>query len=326
MTAVAIPTAVAAVTILILIVLHLQEDTASNTANSNTEVPAAQVSKNDQVPVAQPETVVQYGNKYANGILPVGDNKYSTTAAQKGQILLCRAPNGAGGGAGSRGPWFTSNNTEYDITKKAKVSGNVQWDGQYTMAVNGSTRTITTNDVPDAHTTGVFPIQSSDVAYLYDRNPNTIKTQLFTYALPASPSPTGTPGCVSGEVGIMTTGVALFNGFDATGRDAGAWEVQDACAGHPQKDGEYHYHTLSSCITDVSTSTVIGYALDGYPITGPTIASGNIMTTDDLDECHGTTGSVLLDGITVTTYHYVMTQDFPYSVGCFRGIAISAPR
>jgi hypothetical protein len=27
---------------------------------------------------------------------------------------------------------------------------------------------------------------------------------------------------------------------------------------------------------------------------------------------------VLVDGEVVTTYHYVMTQDFPYSVSCFR--------
>ena len=33
---------------------------------------------------------------------------------------------------------------------------------------------------------------------------------------------------------MMITGVALFDAFDAGGRDAGAWEVQDGCNGHPQ--------------------------------------------------------------------------------------------
>ena len=74
---------------------------------------------------------------------------------------------------------------------------------------------------------------------------------------------------MGGEVGVMTTGVALFNAFDAGGRDAGAWEVQDGCDGHPQISHEYHYHTLSKCISDTSVSTVIGFALDGFPDHGP---------------------------------------------------------
>lgn len=123
----------------------------------------------------------------------------------------------------------------------------------------------------------------------------------------------------------MLNGVALFNALDAGGRDAGAWEVQDSCDGHPQSDGIYHYHTLSSCIKNVSVHTVIGFALDGFPITGPDISSKNILTTDDLDECHGIVSQVNLDGKNVTMYHYVMTEDFPYSVSCFRGKPITPP-
>ncbi len=67
----------------------------------------------------------------------------------------------------------------------------------------------------------------------------------------------------------MITGVALFNAFDAGDRDAGAWEVQDGCEGHPQMSGEYHYHTLRAASTTCRVSTVIGFALDGFPITGP---------------------------------------------------------
>ncbi len=123
----------------------------------------------------------------------------------------------------------------------------------------------------------------------------------------------------------MLTGVALFNAFDAGGRDAGAWEVQDSCSGHPQQDGIYHYHTLSSCIKDISVHTVIGFALDGFPITGPEVGPNNFLTTTELDVCHGITSQIYLDGKTVTMYHYVMTQDFPYSVSCFRGTAIQPP-
>ncbi len=120
------------------------------------------------------------------------------------------------------------------------------------------------------------------------------------------------------EAGIMLTGVPLFNGFDAGLRDAAAHELQDHCNGHPQKSGQYHYHSLSACLKDVSVKTVLGYALDGFPITGPMVANGKYLTTDDLDECHGITSEIVLDGQKTVSYHYVMTQDFPYSVSCFR--------
>jgi hypothetical protein len=228
------------------------------------------------------------------------------------------------GGAGSRGPWFTNNNTQYDSTKKLRVNGSVTWKNVMSNTVTGSTRTVATNGLP-THVSGIFPIASSDPAYKYDRNPNSIKAQTLSYALTANPSYNQTPSCMGGEVGVLLTGVPLFNAFDAGGRDAGAWEVQDSCGGHPQKSGEYHYHTLSSCITDISVKTVIGFALDGFPITGPQVAKGNVLTTSDLDECHGLTSEIILDGKTVTSYHYVMTQDFPYSASCFRAKATQPP-
>jgi hypothetical protein len=55
------------------------------------------------------------------------------------------------------------------------------------------------------------------------------------------------------------------------------------------------------------------------------VSAGNILTTDDLDECHGISSEITLDGKRVKMYHYVMTQDFPYSISCFRGTAVKAP-
>ena len=265
-----------------------------------------------------------YGDRYADGILPVGDGKAVTDGPSKGYVYLCRT-GGTGGGAQERGPWFVNNNTEYDLNAKVHVEGSVSWDGEYDATVDGDRRIIATNDVPHDHTTGEFPVQPDDPAYEYDRNPNHIEEQDLTYDLAADPVLLDEPACMGGESGVMTTGVALFNAFDAGNRDAGAWEVQDSCDGHPQVTSEYHYHTLSSCIDDVGVETVIGFALDGFPITGPTVGEGNILTTEDLDECHGITSTIELDGRQVTTYHYVMTQDFPYSVSCFRGAATDAP-
>jgi hypothetical protein len=270
-------------------------------------------------------TKKNYGNKYANGLLPVGDSKYATDAAKKGYIYMCNAKFVPAGQAGAqtRGPWFVNNNTQWDMNKKAAIAGNVTWQQSITMQMADGKRVITTNDLPDHHT-GTFPVAANDPARVYDANPNTISSQSLTYSLAASPA-SGSPQCMGGEVGVMLTGVALFNGFDAGGRDAGAWEVQDSCDGHPQNKGEYHYHTPSRCITDVSVSKVIGFALDGFPITGPKVGENNILTTDDLDECHGIVSQITLDNKKVTSYHYVMTQDFPYSASCFRATAIQPP-
>ncbi|HJQ08075.1 MAG TPA: YHYH protein [Candidatus Saccharimonadales bacterium] len=266
-----------------------------------------------------------YGNKYANGILPVGDNNYSTASTKKGTVFLCRAnfvpANQAG--AQTRGPWFIGT-AQWDMNKKTMVDGSIDWQERLSVTVKDGKRILDTNNLPN-HKTGIYPVRSTDEAYKYDRNPGTISSQSLVYTLDANPTYSAAPNCMGGEVGIMLTGVALFNAFDAGGRDAGAWEVQDACGGHPQNTGLYHYHTLSRCIQDVSVSTVIGYALDGFPITGPKVGNSSILTTDDLDECHGITGSYTQDGKTITGYHYVMTQDFPYSVSCFRGKATTAP-
>lgn len=277
----------------------------------------------------QLDTSKNYGNKYADGVLPVGDGKYTTNQPKQGYVDACSnyAQNlvNDSGGAMTRGPWFTNNNTEYDVNKKVHVQGDVHWDGTFTDTVSGDTRTIVSNDLPVSDPTGVFPIASTDPAYAYDHNPNSIQSQNFTYALAANPTYSNSPNCESGQVGVMTSGVALFNALDAGGRDAGAWETQDSCDGHPQMDGIYHYHTLSSCIKDTSVHDVIGYALDGFPITGPKVSNNNILTTSDLDECHGIVSQITLDGKSVTMYHYVMTEDFPYSISCYRGTPITPP-
>jgi YHYH protein len=260
-----------------------------------------------------------YGDTYADGVLPAGDKKYVTNGAKKGYIYLCRASfvPAHKAGATTRGPWFVGT-TKWNANKKPTVQGNASWPSRLTDKTADGVRIIGTNGLP-AHPTGNFPVTLLDPVYNFDRNPNNIKAQELTYSLPAEPKYSGTPSCMGGDAGVILTGVPLLNGFDAAGRDAGAWEVQDACDGHPQGAGVYHYHTLSRCIRDIGVSTVIGFALDGFPITGPKVGDKNYLTTNDLDECHGIVSDINLDGKKIRMYHYVMTQDFPYSVSCFRG-------
>lgn len=258
------------------------------------------------------------GDTYASGRnLPLGDGRYVTKGSRKGYIYLCHVMNG-GGGAQVDGPWIHGDS--WDASGKISVQGRVSWnDAAFANTSGSGKRVLSGNGLPTSHATGIFPVQSSDPAFQYDRNPNRIAPQTLLDVLPVNPVYSDEPSCMGGEAGVMLTGVPLFNGFDTGMRDAGAHEVQDSCNGHPQRSGQYHYHNLSACIKDIGEKAVIGYALDGFPITGPEVAPGKYLTTENLDECHGITSEIMEDGRKKVTYHYVMTQDFPYSVSCFRG-------
>lgn len=254
------------------------------------------------------------------GAVPLGDMKYTTTGPKKGYIYLCNVPHQEDGGAQAAGPWIDVPNATWNFKKKLPVSGDVSWpNATFTASISGTQRILTGNGLPISHTTGAFPVPRTDAVYAYDRNPNTISAQTLRESIPANPVYNSTPNCMGMEVGVMTTGVPLFNGFDAGLRDAPAHEAQDHCDGHPQMNGQYHYHNLSNCLRSKKVTDVVGYALDGFPITGPYVDNKKYLTTDDLDVCHGITSPIYEKGKLVTKYHYVLTHDFPYSVSCFRG-------
>jgi hypothetical protein len=64
---------------------------------------------------------------------------------------------------------------------------------------------------------------------------------------------------------------------------------------------------------------LLGYAFDGFGIYGPKGETGSLLSTSDLDDCHGHTHQLNWDGQIISIYHYHMSADFPYSIGCFRG-------
>jgi hypothetical protein len=261
--------------------------------------------------------------------LPIGDGKTSLKTAAVGTVYTCQAANPAAGGASATGPWI--HGATWDSTAKTKVQGAVKWpSANYTIAATATTRTITTNSLPLHEETGTFPIAKSDPAYAYDKNPNHIAAQSTTVNLPVTPTVAASPGCLpGGAIGILANGVYLFNALDGPGRDAVSHETQDVCDGHPERTSAYHYHDVPSCLRDVvkGSSTLVGWAYDGYPIYVERDASGSLPTNKDLDVCHGRTSPVLLDGKVVTAYHYSATLEYPYTIGCFHGTnAVPTPK
>jgi len=256
--------------------------------------------------------------------ITLGDGNVATSPAV-GYVDSCTT-SFRGGGAQHAGPWIDETAGTWDSVSKIAVQGSVSWpSATNSFGVDGGTRTITTNGLPTQSSTGTFPIASSDPAYQYDRNPNAIQSQSLTYRLPASPTIASAPTCVGlGPIGVMSDGVILFNALDDAGRDAAAHEVQDSCDGHPQMSGIYHYHDVASCLLAqaTSTSTLVGYALDGFGIYVERDTNGNLPTNADLDECHGRTSSVIWDGQETVMYHYSATLEYPYTLGCFRGTPV----
>jgi hypothetical protein len=257
--------------------------------------------------------------------LPLGDGKRSA-GAEVGSVFACQTTFGPAGGAFRDGPWILG--ATWDPTAKIHVQGAVAWpQAQHSVERQGPNRVITTNGVPARTTTGVFPVAADDPAYQYDRNPNTITPRPVTYVVPAEPAPANAPRCVNmGAIGVLDDGVVLFNALDAQGRDAAAHEVLDGCDGHPERTGQYHRHTVPSCVPATAAgSTLVGYALDGFGIFVERRPDGAMPTNAELDACHGRTSAVPWDGATVTMYHYVATAEYPYTVGCFRGTPATRP-
>ena len=250
--------------------------------------------------------------------LPLGDGKVSAEP-RRGYVYSCMTQF-RGGGAEHAGDWIRG--STWDATRKIHVRGEVTWpNATFTITTANGERRVTGNGLPVNHATGTFPVRRDDPAFQIDRNPSSIEAQQIGFTLPLLPSPAGTASCVPmGMIGVALSGVALFNALDAAGRDAVAHEVQDLCNGHPEMRGQYHYHGPSTCAPGANgNATLVGYALDGFGIYSIYDANGRELTNADLDECHGRTGRIKWEGREVTMYHYVMTREYPYTVGCYRG-------
>jgi hypothetical protein len=256
--------------------------------------------------------------------LPLGDGKVST-APQRGYVLACSQNFPGGGGAHRVGEWISKTDGTWSPSAKPQVEGRVAWpDARISVSVQGEERVVSANNLP-THASGEFPIRSGSAAHAYDRNPNAITEQQVLLRLPVQPQALAQPACVPlGMVGFALSGVAIFNAFDVQGRDAPAYEIQDLCNGHPERNGRYHYHDWSPCLSrdaqgkPYAYDEPVGWMLDGHPILGPYDAAGRAYTNEDLDECHGTTGPVRVEGGVRNMYHYRFTLAYPYTMGCYK--------
>jgi len=273
----------------------------------------------------------QYDINQIQANLPfvVPPNTYSETTPKVGRVYLEINPIVQ---PTTYGPWINGN--YYDLTiKYGEYSvGGYQFfpvSPFASISLSADTLFIRTNVIPN-HPAGQFPISPNYSCYIYDSNPNTTTPQNITFMLPLHPTINDDPGIMAeGIMGYWFDNACYLVAIDEQGKDPGALEAVDAYSGHPQEQGIYHHHAFNPVLVNWVVDTqvrVVGFSLDGFPIVAPYLTKKNgvwtILSTSDLDECHGIEKNIsfVLDGHTLSySYYYVCTFDFPYVQSAFRG-------
>lgn len=68
------------------------------------------------------------------------------------------------------------------------------------------------------------------------------------------------------------------------------------------------------------------FALDGFGLYGSKGAGGKHLSNANLDACHGHVENVVWDGRVRKMYHYHLTDEYPYTLGCFAGKPVRSAR
>lgn len=112
---------------------------------------------------------------------------------------------------------------------------------------------------------------------------------------------------------LPTTPALTFVGWAGDGYPIfGRWDFESATsASGPLREMRSSYRLRSG--TRPSGTAGPGGAYDGTFVQDWEYAAG----VGDLDECNGRTSAVVLEGRVVTTYHYLLTNTYPYIPRCF---------
>lgn len=231
-------------------------------------------------------------------------------------------------------PWMENGNVV--LSKVEIVPGKVKLKSVFKVTETKTTRKLKGNGIPN-HPIGKFAIPQDSPSYKYyaalpaEGYANAAEIPVKPYhleiTLPKNPKVAAQPSCISSlMIGVSLTG-ASWHAEIAPDSQANIYDPNsalptDRCSGHPYLE-QYHYHGYSwKCMEQGKPgepSPLLGYAIDGFGIYGPRGANGKLVTNAQLDECHGMVGEVMFNGKKQKMYHYVLNNEYPYSIGCLRG-------
>jgi len=196
--------------------------------------------------------------------------------------------------------------------------------GATSITSDGTYISIKSNGLPD-HKSVYYPTANTLYenfsgttfgGYTFNKNPNIISAQTFTFKIPVNPAVAATHSATPlGPIGVSLNGVPFFNQYAGPSQPL-TNEVTsfDQYWGHPQQTGQYHYHVEPKYLTTVkaSKSALLGFLLDGFPVYGPE-ENGAAVTNAMLDAYHGHSSATAEypGGI----YHYHITSTDPYING-----------
>lgn len=233
-------------------------------------------------------------------------------------------------------PWVDGDSIV--ISEIPFVEGSVSWTSELTVTETATHRILKGNGLPN-HPTGTFPVEEGTEAYDYyaalpaTGYDNASQIPIAAYdidlRLPKNPVPSDEPLCIPYIfIGLVTQTGAAWHADVAFDSDDNLLDPvsalpMDSCWGHPYEK-QYHYHGYSwKCFPDQGEpgehSPLFGYAIDGFGVFGPRGENGDLVTNDDLDECHGHTHEIEWDGEQREMFHYHVNNEYPYSIGCYRG-------
>ena len=256
--------------------------------------------------------------------LRLGDDYLTTSTPAKGYLYSCVGKNpNAPGAIESKITWINFVENNWNFFKKLWLpSGTFNpATGTYAEMSSGDKRSISVNNLPVDGMIGDWPMTNYPTLTEIDPNPGIPAASNSSFSYPTSPSEASSPTCVNpGAIGVTTNGVVIYNAADGRGEDAVAHEIVDKFGGHPARS-HYHYHfipeRLDNTFLSDGHSGIVGYINDGFPIYGYKGDGGVEMSNDDLDLCHGHQHGTL-------GYHYHATVEYPYTVGCYKGIPVTS--
>lgn len=230
---------------------------------------------------------------------------------------------------------------------RGDCSETLSFISQYSESINGTSRTINTNNIPN-HMVGLFGNVAGSI------NPNAISEQSESYSVTTTPSviasltplilTTGTfPNAgPQYEFGILLNGVVLdpiaaepFPHEGAMSTSANwEWNLEatnvriglDCNNAHVQPTGKYHYHGsptlyLENLNIPIDKMTLVGYAADGFPIyykyAYETGTDENSLVIEMISSYQLKTGNRPGDGVTAPCdlYNGVYSNDYEFSEG-----------